>query len=76
MISLDVTVTGGQIASALQDDAEELFYFLQGLADCSEQAQNRLIDEVASISGPNPEITAFLRSLADGIDPVDGDANA
>ena len=66
MITVENTLTGGQIGRALVGDLEEFAYCLSEL---SVELQVRDFGEVAD-HVQNPEIVGpFLRALADQIDP-------
>lgn len=71
MIELSASYSGGQLGRAISRDPEEFGYFLRELSELSQNARRDLIDDVATELGPNADVTAFLRELADGIDPAE-----
>ncbi|MEO1637740.1 MAG: hypothetical protein AAFU41_00665 [Pseudomonadota bacterium] len=66
MIELSTTITGGQIATAVADDAEEFAYMLYELA--TEHADD--ISEVGDYLSDTQSdaVVKYLRLLADKID--------
>lgn len=65
MITVENTLTGGQIGRALMGDAEETAFCLVEMAD---ERDTRFIREVAAHIEGNVEVVAFLREMADAIE--------
>jgi len=67
MITLQTTVSGGQIASEFRDDAEEFFWMLDDMTDHATVGFLKEISEFsAGTSADN--IVTFLRGLATAIE--------
>lgn len=66
MISIEAQFSGGQIATALMSDAEELWYFLETLGA---EGWDNLAGEVAEYAhGDTTELVSFLRLIATAIE--------
>lgn len=69
MININAQFSGGQIASALQSDDEEMAYFLDGISDNIDASHAEAIF-VHLPYGEGPKIATALRLLADHFDPI------
>lgn len=66
MISIEAQFSGGQIATAIMNDAEELWYFLETLGS---DGWFNLAGEVAEYAhGDTTELVFLLRLIADEIE--------
>lgn len=66
MISIEAKFSGGQIATAIMNDAEEFWYFLETLGS---DGWDNLAGEVAEYAhGDTAELVSLLRSMADEIE--------
>lgn len=67
MITLDVSITGGQIANKIAQDPEELWYFLKELAEYDNGEIHSAVAEYANGLDAGAAVI-FLRNLANAIE--------